>query len=55
MKADIPYNVGNYARAVAFTKVDNGVCHRCGGRGKVLPRLTNKLFAEISKHFGGMK
>lgn len=46
---------GNYARAVAFTRVDNGICHKCGGRGKVLPRLTNKVLREISNYFGGEK
>lgn len=24
------------------TRVDDGICHKCDGRGKVLPRLTVK-------------
>lgn len=33
---------GSYAQSVAYTEVDSGVCHKCFGRGKVLPRLTAK-------------
>lgn len=33
---------GNYSTAVAYTRVDDGICHKCFGRGKVLPRLTAK-------------
>lgn len=36
------------------SEVDNGVCHKCGGRGVVMPRLTDKKLAEIAKHFSGV-
>lgn len=42
---------GNYALSVAFTEIDNGICHKCGGSGKQLPRLTDKKIAEIAKFF----
>lgn len=42
---------GSYARSVAFTLVDDGICHKCGGSGKQLPRLTDKRVAEIAKFF----
>ena len=38
---------GSYAQSVAYTEVDSGVCHKCFGRGKVLPRLTAKKLEEI--------
>lgn len=37
------------------SKVDDGICHKCGGRGVVLPRLTDKKLAEIAKHFSEAK
>lgn len=46
---------GSYARSVAWTEVDNGVCHLCGGSGKRLPPLTNKKLAEITAHFASKK
>lgn len=42
---------GSYARSVAFTLVDDGICHKCGGFGKKLPRLTDRKVAEIAKFF----
>ena len=42
---------GSYARSVAYTKVDDGICHKCNGSGKQLPRLTDKKIAEIAKFF----
>lgn len=42
---------GSYAQSVAFTLVSNGICHKCGGRGTQLPRLTDKKVAEIAKFF----
>lgn len=42
---------GSYARSVAFTLVDNGICHKCGGFGKQLPRLTDKKVLEMAKFF----
>lgn len=42
---------GSYARSVAYTEIDDGVCHLCGGSGKSLPRLTDKKLAEIKAFF----
>ena len=42
---------GNYSTAVAYTRVDDGICHKCNGRGKVLPRLTVKKLEEIKNYF----
>lgn len=42
---------GSYARSVAYTEIDDGVCHLCGGSGKSLPRLTEKKLAEIKAFF----
>lgn len=42
---------GNYSTAVAYTRVDDGICHKCDGRGKVLPRLTVKKLEEIKNYF----
>lgn len=42
---------GSYARSVAYTEVDDGICHLCGGSGKSLPRLTDKKLAEIKNYF----
>ncbi len=42
---------GSYARLVAFTLVDDSICHKCCGSGKQLPRLTDKKVAEIAKFF----
>lgn len=42
---------GSYAQSVAYTEVDSGVCHKCFGRGKVLPRLTAKKLEEIKNYF----
>lgn len=42
---------GSYAVSVAYTEVDDGVCHKCGGSGKQTPRLTDKKVAEIAKFF----
>lgn len=42
---------GSYAQSVAYTEVDSGVCHKCFGRGKVLPRLTAKKLEEIKSYF----
>lgn len=44
---------GSYARSVAYTEVDDGICHLCGGSGKSLPRLTDKKLAEIKNYFLG--
>lgn len=35
------------------SKLDEGICYRCYGRGKILPPITPKLLEELSKHFGG--
>lgn len=42
---------GSYAQSVAWTRVCNGICHKCVGTGKQLPRLTDKKVAEIAKFF----
>lgn len=42
---------GSYARSVAYTAVDDGVCHLCRGSGRSLPRLTDKKLAEIAAHY----
>ena len=42
---------GSYARSVAYTEVDDGVCHLCRGSGRSLPRLTDKKLAEIAAHY----
>ncbi len=42
---------GSYAQSVAWTKCFEGVCLRCNGSGKVIPRLTDKKLAEIKTHF----
>lgn len=42
---------GSYAQSVAYTEVDSGVCHKCFGRGKVLPRLTAKKTRRNQKLF----
>lgn len=41
---------GSYAKSVAFTVMHDGICLRCGGGKKVLPRLTDKKLEEIKKY-----
>lgn len=42
---------GSYARSVAYTAVDDGICHLCRGSGRTFPRLTEKKIAEITEFF----
>lgn len=34
-----------------YTNVDHGICFRCRGRGKILPRLTDKKISQIADFF----
>ena len=40
---------GSYALSVAYTELHDGICHKCGGGGKELPRLTEKMIAKMTQ------
>lgn len=42
---------GSYAKSVAYTEIDDGICHLCRGSGRAFPRLTEKKLAEIAEFF----